>query len=126
MDDPKAPPVDEAAVGETAPAESTTETGVTPAGGVGEDKSGPKDDGSGLAMRPVFLGNLRPTYTSDDIINIFEKPILPPSAEAGDYKPIAVDRLDQKRGFCFVFLKDAESQADKENVEKFVTAISGM
>ena len=44
----------------------------------------------------------------------------------GKFKPIPVDRLDQKRGYCFVFLKDAVVQEDKDNAEQFVEAISGM
>jgi RNA recognition motif-containing protein len=78
------------------------------------------------ALRPVFLGNLKPNYTSEDILDIFNKPITPPGAEPGTYKPVPVDRLDQKRGYCFVFLKDAVVQEDKDNAERFVAAISGM
>lgn len=78
------------------------------------------------ALRPVFLGNLKPTYNADDIMAIFHNPIAPPGTEEGKYKPIPVDRLDQKRGYCFVFLKDALVQEDKDNAEAFVAAISGM
>jgi hypothetical protein len=78
------------------------------------------------ALRPVFLGNLKPNYAADDIIRIFEQPIYPPGSEEGAYKPVPVDRLDQKRGYCFVFLKDAVVQDDKDNAEKFVEAIAGM
>ena len=31
-----------------------------------------------------------------------------------------------KRGYCFVFLKDAANQAEKERAERFVQEISGM
>lgn len=72
------------------------------------------------AMPPVFLGNLLPGYTAEQIIGIFERPISP------DYDPIPVDRLDQKRGFCFVFLKDAAAQNDKERVEQYVNELNGM
>lgn len=78
------------------------------------------------AMRPVFLGNLRPEYSSDKIEELFTRPIPPPGAAEGDYRPIPVDRIDVKRGFCFVFLKDAASQQDKEQTESFVSAINGM
>ncbi|KAL3942715.1 MAG: hypothetical protein SGARI_000172 [Bacillariaceae sp.] len=76
------------------------------------------------ALRPVFLGNLKPNYLADDIMRIFEQPVVPPGTEDGTYKPIPVDRLDQKRGYCFVFLKDAIVQDDKDNAEKFVAAIT--
>jgi hypothetical protein len=78
------------------------------------------------AIRPVFLGNLKPTYHADDIMAIFHRPIVPPGTAPGKFKPIPVDRLDQKRGYCFVFLKDAIVQEDKDNAEQFVEAISGM
>ena len=78
------------------------------------------------ALRPVFLGNLKMNYASDDVLAIFNTPIAPPGTPAGTYKPIRVDRLDQKRGYCFVFLKDATSQEEKDNVERFVDALSGM
>lgn len=78
------------------------------------------------AITPVFLGNLMMNYASDDVLAIFSTPLGPPGTPAGTYKPIRVDRLDQKRGYCFVFLKDASSQEEKDNVERFVEAISGM
>jgi hypothetical protein len=78
------------------------------------------------AIRPVFLGNLKPTYLADDIMAIFHRPIVPPGTVPGKFKPIPVERLDQKRGYCFVFLKDAVVQEDKDNAEEFVEAISGM
>jgi hypothetical protein len=76
------------------------------------------------ALRPVFLGNLISNYSTDQVTRMFEHP-----AElrmAGDYKPVPVDRIDVKRGYCFVFLKDAESQKDKERIEDFIRAINGM
>lgn len=78
------------------------------------------------ALRPVFLGNLKMEYTGEDVIAIFHTPIAPSGTPEGTYRPIPVDRLDQKRGYCFVFLKDAVSQEDKDNAERFVAAISGM
>jgi len=78
------------------------------------------------AMRPIFLGNLKPNYQADDVKAIFQKPILPPGTEEGAFQPITVERLDQKRGYCFIFLKDATTAADKDNAERFVAAISGM
>jgi len=87
--------------------------------------SGSKVIGS-AAMRPVFLGNLIPEYSSDKILELFTRPIPPPGATEETYRPIPVDRVDVKRGFCFVFLKDAASQEDKEQAEKFVEALTGM
>lgn len=91
------------------------------------DNERSRDDVVGsAAIRPVFLGNLRPEYSSDKIMELFSRPIPPPGATEQTYKPIAVDRIDVKRGFCFVFLKDASSQQEKEQVESFVSAINGM
>jgi hypothetical protein len=78
------------------------------------------------AMRPIFLGNLKPNYLADDIKAIFHTPLVPPGSEPGSFTPITVDRLDQKRGYCFVFLKDAVTAADKDNAERYVAAITGM
>lgn len=78
------------------------------------------------AMRPIFLGNLKPNFAADDILKIFDSPNATLGADPGSFRPIPVDRLDQKRGYCFVFLKDAVEGTDKDNVERFVAAISGM
>lgn len=87
----------------------------------------PMDNGNGdsvvgsTAMRPVFLGNLSNSYTSETVMDVFERPAHP------NYdKPIPVDRVDLKRGYCFVFLKDAITQDDKEYAERFVSDINGM
>jgi RNA recognition motif-containing protein len=78
------------------------------------------------AIRPVFLGNLMPDYTLDDITRMFENSSsnLPPLNR--EYRPFYVDHIDQKRGYCFVFLKDAPSQSYKNDIEDFVEAINGM
>jgi arginine/serine-rich splicing factor 4/5/6 len=78
------------------------------------------------ALRSVFLGNLQPNYTSEDVINIFEKPVIPSNAEEGFFDPIPVQRVDVKRSYCFVFLKDATTQEVKGKCEKFVSDINGM
>lgn len=113
------------------PEEAPQETASEGAGDANGDAAAPAPSGDDAvtgssAIRPVFLGNLKPNYAADDIIRIFEQPVVPPGTEEGTYKPIPVDRLDQKRGYCFVFLKDAVVQDDKDNAEKFVAAISGM
>ncbi len=95
--------------------------------GTADIKEDSSENGVGsAAMRPIFLGNLKSNYDPDDVKAIFQKPILPPGTEEGAFQPIFVDRLDQKRGYCFVFLKDATTAADKDNAERFVAAISGM
>jgi hypothetical protein len=78
------------------------------------------------ALRPVFLGNLSNTYTAEDVTAIFEGPQQPNKGETVPYSPIPVDRIDLKRGYCFVFLKDAVTQQDKEQAELFVAALNGM
>mmetsp|Transcript_31358 Transcript_31358/g.65440 ORF Transcript_31358/g.65440 Transcript_31358/m.65440 type:complete len:137 (-) Transcript_31358:94-504(-) len=78
------------------------------------------------AMRPVFLGNLHHTYTAEDVQAIFDRPILPDSADPTKYSPVPVERVDMKRGYCFVFLKDARNQAEKDMALRFVEIINGM
>jgi hypothetical protein len=77
-----------------------------------------------MAMRPVFLGNLNHTYTAEQACEIFERPISPNSNV--DYGVMPVDRVDLKKGYCFVFLKDAVSQEQKSKTERFVSDINGM
>ena len=78
------------------------------------------------ALRSIFLGNLHLGYTTDDVRDIFEKPHIPPNAQEGFYDSIPVERIDVKRSYCFVFLKDATTQDKKEKAEKFVSDINGM
>jgi RNA recognition motif-containing protein len=88
----------------------------------GNGNGGSESAGS-LVLRPVFLGNLNNTYTSEDVIEVFERPITPPNTS---FNSIPVERVDLKRGYCFVFLKDAVSQEAKQNAERFVSDINGM
>jgi hypothetical protein len=37
-----------------------------------------------------------------------------------------VERVDLKRGFAFVFLKDAKTQEDKERVQRYIDGIQGL
>jgi len=78
------------------------------------------------ALRSIFLGNLHLGYTTDDVREIFEKPHVPPGSPEGFYDSIPVARIDVKRSYCFVFLKDATTQEGKEKTEKFVSDINGM
>ena len=71
--------------------------------------------------RPVFLGNLNHNVISSDVEKIFTEPITDDGAA-----PVPVDRVDLKRGFCFVFLKDAENQDEKDRAEAYVSRINGM
>ena len=104
----------------SAVAEAAAEDGAAPAGSSNGDVIG------SAAIRPVFLGNLKTTYTAPEVEAIFTRPILPPGTEEGTFQPFDVDRVDLKRGYCFLFLKDATSQAQKESAERFVEAINGM
>jgi hypothetical protein len=86
--------------------------------------------GGSLALRPLFFGNLTTNYSTDQITQIFENPLsfesLRNHADSATFRSIPVDRIDVKRGYCFVFLKDATSAEDKERIEAFATAIHGM
>ena len=84
-----------------------------------DSSSGDRVIGS-AALRPVFLGNLMPDYAAEVVFAAFEQPTIPHA------EPVYVDRVDIKRGYCFVFLKDARSQSDKRRIEEFVSKINGM
>ena len=113
------PPAESAGEGETQPSEE-----APPAAEQGNE-GGSGDVIGSAALRPVFLGNLITSYSAGLVQELFEKPMNPPNAD-GTFTPIPVDRIDLKRGYCFVFLKDATSQSDKDNCERFVSAINGM
>lgn len=70
-------------------------------------------------LRPIFLGNLDYGVSTEEIEDIFLRPAL-------DIPPVQVDRVDLKRGFCFVFLKDVQSDEEKERVESYVNSLNGM
>ena len=74
-----------------------------------------------MRNRPVFLGNLSHSVVVSDVEKIFTDPITDDGTA-----PISVDRVDLKRGFCFVFLKDAENQDEKDRTESYVSRINGM
>lgn len=107
-------------------------------GGGGGSGDQPKEDEGGgdtsksgdvvgsSTLRPIFLGNLNPSYTAEDVISIFERPIVPSTKGDKRYTTIPVDRIDHKRGYCFVFLKDVTNQREKEMAESFVIDINGM
>ena len=91
-----------------------------------EDSNNVDDVIGSPALRSIFLGNLHIGYTTDDVRDIFEKPHIPPNAPEGYYDSIPVERIDVKRSYCFVFLKDATTQDRKDKAEKFVSDINGM
>lgn len=77
------------------------------------------------AIRPIFLGNLKPEYTAEDITRIFENPSSLSSLDR-TFREFPVDHIDLKRGFCFVFLKDADTESYKNDAVAFIEAINGM
>jgi arginine/serine-rich splicing factor 4/5/6 len=110
--------------------EDVTKEAVAEAATVTSDQGEVREVIGSAALRPVFLGNLSNTYTAEDVTAIFEGPQQPPAGKEDSqtrvYSPIPVDRIDLKRGYCFVFLKDAVTQQDKEQAELFVAALNGM
>lgn len=50
---------------------------------------------------------------------------LPPQPKNANHPP-PINMKDMKRGYCFVFLKDPETLADKERTENYVHDINGM
>jgi len=74
-----------------------------------------------IEQRPVFIGNLSTMCNIKDIEDIFERPIL-----NGVHGPIEIERIDLKRGFGFVFLKNARSLDERDAVEKYVGDLNGM
>ncbi|KAL9188921.1 hypothetical protein ACHAXT_011411 [Thalassiosira profunda] len=100
---------------------SNTEGATTAATGEGGGEGG-----GNLYLRPIFLGNLSHGCLASDIEGVFQNP-TPASGEGGEVRaPIPVDRVDMKRGYCFVFLKDPETQSEKDRAEAYVSEISGM
>jgi hypothetical protein len=87
---------------------------------------------SSTAIRSVFLGNLHYDAVPIDIVHLFEHPVVAYTNSDGvsraDPKehPVLVDHVDLKRGFGFVFLKDATCEEDKIRAENYVTEINGM
>jgi len=68
----------------------------------------------------LFICSRDPFFSAEIVTAAFEQPTIP------DAEPVLVDRVDVKRGYCFVFLKDAKSQSDKKRIEEFVSKINGM
>lgn len=85
--------------------------------------------GGSFSMRPIFLGNVSYEATPADVQDIFTNPFAPYSPEGSGIDPnapIYVDHVDMKRGFCFVFLKDVSTEAEKVRIEHYVSEINGL
>lgn len=80
-----------------------------------QENRGSMDPG-GVFMPTVFLGNLSSYCMAEDVQDMFEQ----------RDQPIPTQRVDMKRGFCFVYLKDAKSPEDKERIMKFVEGVNGI
>ena len=70
---------------------------------------------------PAFFGNLAHACLAIDIESLFLKP-PPPAGGVSDFvrQPFALDRVYIKRGFCFVYFKDAPNMEEKRRTEDFV------
>lgn len=123
----------------------------------GEGGGGSVD--GGMAMRPIFFGNLSHNCVASDVENIFRSPVcdvlgggedggefvllllflvcccllspslnspLPPTTTGDPRRPLPIDRVDMKRGYCFVFLKDAVDEVEKRRIQNYVVDICGM
>jgi arginine/serine-rich splicing factor 4/5/6 len=104
---------------EARPAEASASAQGAAAAHGNDDNASAEGGGSaagGLSLRPVFVGNLTIGYKAEEVAEIFNRPIAPRDVPDGTYNPIPVDRVDLKRGYCFVFLKDAASATEKEQV----------
>jgi hypothetical protein len=77
-------------------------------------------DAFSVAIQSLFIGNLRPDCETEDVNDIFRRPIL------SGFDPITVQRIDLKKGFCFVFFKDAKSLEEKERAERYMMELNGM
>mmetsp|Transcript_5951 Transcript_5951/g.8465 ORF Transcript_5951/g.8465 Transcript_5951/m.8465 type:complete len:108 (+) Transcript_5951:59-382(+) len=106
----------------------TDNDGYNGGGGGGDFASNGDGNGTSSRLRPVFLGNItNHGYQAEDVHRIFETPMIPNGTPDGTYtKPFPVDRVDMKRGYCFVFLKDVSNDEDKSKTEQYISAINGM
>ena len=68
--------------------------------------------GGSTSLRPIFLGNLDPKCSGEEIRAVFAD-------------KLDVERIDVKRGYAFVFLKDVASSKEKEDAEQLVSNMNG-
>lgn len=89
-----------------------------------------REGDGGPAVRPIFFGNLSQGCLAADVEAIFEHPVVDVRGGMEDHgdprRPIALERVDMKRGYCFVFLRDVATMAEKERIENYVNEINGM
>lgn len=97
--------------------------------GDGDDDMRSSRDGGGVPVRAVFFGNLRYDTSAGDVAEIFERPLTSVSLPEHDFDPnmpIHVDRVDMKRGFCFVFFKSVKTEAERARAEDYIIRLNGM
>ena len=89
--------------------------------------------GLGTGIRPIFLGNLSHSALSSDVEHVFRNPVSRGSygeekeeGMASEIAPFDLDRVDMKRGYCFVFLQDPKTIEEKNRIEAYVGEINGM
>jgi len=87
----------------------------------------PMDGGSSTgipAIPSIFLGNLDYGTNVSDIRNIFGRPL--PGIGDG-MAPMEVEKVDLKRGFCFVYLKQNFKSLEERNaVYAYAERVNGM
>lgn len=86
--------------------------------------------GGGIPEVPsVFLGNLDYGATTTDVEAIFGQPLQVPGVDLSQLPVggIRVERVDLKRGYCFVYLKQCWTSVEQRDlVYNYAQRISGM
>jgi len=85
------------------------------------------------------MGNLSHSALSSDVEHMFRNPVSRGSGGYGgggeqekeegmasEIAPFDLDRVDMKRGYCFVFLQDPKTIEEKNRIEAYVGEINGM
>jgi len=95
------------------------------------------NDGLGSGIRPIFMGNLSHSALSSDVEHMFRNPVSRGSSYgtngeekeegmASEIAPFDLDRVDMKRGYCFVFMQEPKTIEEKNRLEAYVGEINGM
>mmetsp|Transcript_27973 Transcript_27973/g.43980 ORF Transcript_27973/g.43980 Transcript_27973/m.43980 type:complete len:186 (+) Transcript_27973:71-628(+) len=131
-----------------------TSTSAPPGAGMMDNNANANDDegaihesnnsqynptGLGSGIRPIFMGNLSHSALSSDVEHMFRNPVSRGSGGYGgggeqekeegmasEIAPFDLDRVDMKRGYCFVFLQDPKTIEEKNRIEAYVGEINGM
>mmetsp|Transcript_8059 Transcript_8059/g.13299 ORF Transcript_8059/g.13299 Transcript_8059/m.13299 type:complete len:172 (-) Transcript_8059:249-764(-) len=115
--------------------DNTPTTNNDDEGAINESSSGGgyNPNGLGSGIRPIFLGNLSHSALSSDVEHVFRNPVSRGSygeekeeGMASEIAPFDLDRVDMKRGYCFVFLQDPKTIEEKNRIEAYVGEINGM